>query len=391
MGAVSAAFAVANLPAKAALSVLKQAGNPAVVEGLSTAIAKGSFQAVDAEGNVSIEGLDIQIIWDEERLLTTGGIATAISLGTVFWLGTKLQVRIRYAAMIKALEELKVAVAADNIDEIARATAKIDNISDPLKDPITFKPVDNADEVADVYQALFGKAPEAGTMFKAGAFVDQIDDAVRLGTRAGVLIASEATEEALEAMIKKATPIAGKVAGRAIGAVLWVDTVWWLATSAIDIGLNYLGVDEEDQKIPILSDIPFIGGLFDLSESVGSSAVDLVITPVINGIVDFFFPEEIQESMIDLLWGIITAGAANPTIAPFIIAILDFYIDRIDIDLQIPASWDLEQLDFEYQLDLFGFRPDPTDILILWFYAISAKIVFNSWIIPAWLNLRAAR
>jgi hypothetical protein len=386
---LKAAIAVANLPAKAAVSVLKQAGNPAVVEALSTAIAKGSFQAVDSEGSVSIENLDIQIIWDEERLLTTGGLATAISLGTVFWLGSKLQIRIRYAAMIKALEELKTAIAlADNV-RVSKALDTVDLISDPLLDPITFKPIENADEVADIYQALFNTPAEAGSMFKASTFTATIDDAVKLGSRAGVLIASEATEEALEAITKKAAPIAGKVAGRALGAVLWVDTIWWLATSAIDIGLNYTGIAEEDQKIPILSDIPFIGGLFDLSESVGSSALDLVITPVVDGIIDFFFPEEIQESVFDVLWGVITAAAANPTIAPFIIAILDFYIDRIDIDVNVPASWDLENLDFEYQLDLFGFRPDPTDILILWFYAISAKIVFNSWIIPAWLNLTA--
>ena len=386
-----AAIALANLPARAALGVLKQAGNPTVVEGLSTAIAKGSFQAVDSEGSVSVEGLDIQIIWNEDKLLTTGGIATAISLGTVFWLGTKLQIRIRYAAMIKALDELKLALAAADESRTALALAKIDDISDPLKDPITFKPIDNADEVADIYQALFNKPAQAGSMFNASTFTSTIDDQVKLGSRAATLLASEATEEALEAITKKAAPIAGKVAGRALGAVLWVDTVWWLSTSALDIGLNYLGIDEEDQRIPILADIPFIGGLFDLSETVGSSALDLVITPIVDGIVDFFFPEEIQESVLDVLWTTITAAAANPTIAPLIIGILDFYIDRIDIEINVPASWDIEQLDFEYQIDLFGFRPDPTDILILWFYAISAKIVFNSWITPAWNALKAAR
>jgi len=386
-----AAVAVANLPARAALGILKQAGNPTVVEGLSTAIAKGSFTAVDSEGSVSIEGLDIQIIWNEDKLLTTGGIATAISLGTVFWLGTKLQIRIRYAAMIKALDELKLALAAADKSRTALALAKIDDISDPLKDPITFKPIDNADEVADIYQALFNKPAQAGSMFNASTFTTTIDDQVKLGTRAAALLANEATEEALEAITKKAAPIAGKVAGRALGAVLWVDTVWWLSTSALDIGLNYLGIDEEDQRIPILADIPFIGGLFDLSETVGSSALDLVITPIVDGIVDFFFPEEIQESALDILWTTITAAAANPTIAPLIIGILDFYIDRIDIEINVPASWDIEQLDFEYQIDLFGFRPDPTDILILWFYAISAKIVFNSWITPAWNALKAAR
>jgi len=391
VGALSAAVAVANLPAKAALQVLRSASSPTVIEGLSTAIAKGSFTAVDSEGSVSVEGLDIQIAWNEDRLLTTGGIATAISLGTVFWLGSKLQIRIRYAAMIKALEELKIALAAADQNKTALALAKIDDISDPLKDPITFKPIDQADEVADIYRTLFNKPAEAGSMFNASTFTATVDDQVKLGSRAAVLIASEATDEALEAMIKKATPIAGKLAGRALGAVLWVDTIWWLSTSAIDIGLNYLGIDEEDQKIPILSDIPFIGGLFDLSESVGSSAIDLVITPVVSGIIDFFFPEEIQESALDVLWGVITAAAANPTIAPLIIGILDFYVDRIDIDISIPASWDLDQLNFDFELDLFGFRPEPTDILILWFYAISAKIIFNSWIIPAWNTLRASQ
>ena len=143
------ALRIANLPAQATVAALKQIKNPAVVEALSTAIAKGSFATVDSEGSATIDGLDIQIQWDEDRLLTTGGIATAISLGTAFWLGSRLQVRIRYAALITALDDLKAALAIGDDVATSKILDQIDLISDPLLDPVTFKPIDDADQVAD--------------------------------------------------------------------------------------------------------------------------------------------------------------------------------------------------------------------------------------------------
>jgi hypothetical protein len=158
-----------------------------------------------------------------------------------------------------------------------------------------------------------------------------------------------------------------------------------VATSALDLGLNYLGIDEENQKIPILSDIPYIGALFDLSDSVGSSFVDLVITPLINGIISLFSAEEEVETLMDIFWGIVTSAALNPTLTPFIIAILDFYIDDVKVEFDIPATFNIQEFgEVGLDLDLFRFRPEPLDILIMWLYLITGKIIFKAWINPAY-------
>jgi len=384
MGILKAAFTVAQIPSKTALSILQQFAQPAIVEGFSTAIAKGAFQTVDSDSTFSVvDGLSIDIEYNDERLLATGGIATAITLGTVYWLGVKLQMQVRYAELISTLESLKIALASGDDLTSVQLLAKIDDISNPLLDPKTFKPIDNADEVADIYSALFNKKAVSGSMFNASTFTTKIDDGLKIGSRVAILAAGEATESVIEVTVKRAAPFAGRAVGRVLGGVLWVDTIWWVATSAIDLGLNYTGIEEKNQRIPILADIPFIGGLFDLSETMGSSAVDLVLTPIIDGVISFFFDDEEVDSMIDAFWGVITSAALNPSITPFLIAILEFYIENIDINVSVPASWDLETLDLQYGVDILGFRPEPLDILILWFYAITLKVVVMWWIIPS--------
>ena len=88
--------------------------------------------------------------------------------------------------------------------------------------------------------------------------------------------------------------------------------------------------------------------------------------------------------MVDALFGIIISASLNPTIAPFIIAILDFYIDDVQIEFEVPASFNLD-FEFEGELDLLKlFRPEPLDILIVWLYEIVAKIVFKAWLRPAY-------
>ena len=190
-------------------------------------------------------------------------------------------------------------------------------------------------------------------------------------------------------MSKKALGVAKAGVSRFVGAVLWVDTVWWVATSAIDLGLNYLGIDEEDQRIPILADIPFIGALFDLSDSTGSSFVDIVISPILDGIISLFSAEDEVQILVDAMWGIITSAVLNPTLAPFVIAILDFYIDDVGIEFDVPAYFEFVNFDnLDFKVDLFSFRPEPIDILVVWLYAISAKIIYKWWLVPAYRIFR---
>ena len=93
------------------------------------------------------------------------------------------------------------------------------------------------------------------------------------------------------------------------------------------------------------------------------------------------------------MWAIITSAALNPTLAPFIIAILDFYIDDVDIDFEVPALFKFQNFgEIDYQIDLYRLRPEPIDILVAWLYLITGKIIFKYWILPTfrWIKMKKA-
>jgi len=379
---LSAAITLTKLPAQATLSALKTATSPNAVNALATAISQASIRTSDAEESIAVDGLTVNIELDNDRLLTTAGISTAIAMGTVYWIGSRLRIQYRYAAVIETLEALKRAIK--NGDDTKAILTKLDNLSNPLLDPETFRPIDAPDDVVKVYETLFNKPATSGSMFNTSAFTQSLDE-IGVASKAALT----KTDDALKAMITKARPVAGTVAGRLAGAVLWVDTIWWVSTSALDLGLNFLGIDEENQKIPILSDIPWIGALFDLSDSTGSSFVDLVISPLLDGIISLFSAEDEVQVLVDALWGVITGAALNPTILPFVIAILDFYIENISVDFDVPATFDILEIgSVDYQIDLFGFRPEPLDILVVWLYLITGKIIVKAWVLPAFRILR---
>ena len=378
------ALTVAQLPARLTRDALRRATSPAVVNALSMAIARGSIETADSENSFETDGLSLEFELNDERLLTTAGVSTVISMGSLYWIGSKLKLEFRYAAIVKALEDLQGFLAIGDAQEAQKTLDLIDTLSDPLIDPETLSKVENSDDVKVLYETLFDRPATKGSMFNASKFVSGIDETIEGGSRIAFALASSQTDEVLEVMIKKAKPIAGKATGRVLGAILWVDTIWWLGTSALDLGLNYLGIDEENQRIPILADIPVVGALFDLSTTVGSSAVDIVVSGLLDGILGLFLEEDEVQVLVDALFGIIISAALNPTIAPFIVAILDFYIDDVRIEFEVPASFDLD-FEFEGKFDLLSFvRPDPLNILIVWLYAIVAKVVFKAWLRPAY-------
>ena len=380
---ITSALRIATLPGRFTLKALTSIATPASINALSTAIAQGSIQTAASESQINVEGLTVNVELDNDRLLTTAGFATAMSLGTVFWIGQKLKLQFRYAEMIKALETLKTSLAVNNVKQAEEALKLIDNLSNPLIDPVTLQPIESSDEVKAIYELLFSKEAKPGSMFNAGTFTSKVDDAVKVGQRAGLAIAIGQTDDAIEAMILKARPIAGGVVGRFVGAVLWVDTVWWLITSAIDLGLNYTGIPEQKQRIPFLADIPIIGGLFDFSDSIGSSAVDLALSALFDGIYSLFNVEDEVQALTDQVWSIITAAALSPSLLPFTIALLEFYVESIAFDIEIPATFSFNEIDTDLTFDVFGIRPEPLDILVVWIYLITGKIIFKAWIKPA--------
>ena len=70
------------------------------------------------------------------------------------------------------------------------------------------------------------------------------------------------------------------------------------------------------------------------------------------------------------------------------IAILDFYIVNVSVDLDVDVAFPIDvQLDLK--LDVFSLvRPEPIDILVLWLYAITGKVIFKAWLVPAWNVLK---
>ena len=392
MSLVKGAFTIGQLPAKAVSQALKSATSPQAIQALSNGIAKASFNSIEDESISIVDDISIEIDFNEDRLLATGGMATAISLGTVYWLGSKLNVKLRYDKLAVILRNLKQAIILGDNFKVDDLTRQANLLSNPLINPQTLElfAKQEADEISVIYTTLFNKPAKEGAMFTGlKAIQTKADDAVKVGGRVVASLAVKEVDEALEAVISKSKSIAGKAIGRALGVVLFVDTIYWLATSAIDIGLNYMGVEEQNQRIPFLADIPIIGGLFDLSDSFGASAIDLALAPILDTVFSFIFGEEAVESLTDILWGIIISAGTNPLLTPFIIAVLDFYVDNVDINSTVAITFDIGEITSDATIDVWRLlNPQPIDILIIWLYLITGKIVFKYWLLPILNTLR---
>ena len=109
-----------------------------------------------------------------------------------------------------------------------------------------------------------------------------------------------------------------------------------------------------------------------------------------DGIVSILGLEDETEVLLDALFGIIISAGLNPAIAPFIIAILDFYVEEVSIDFTVALVFNINAIQ-NGQVDFWRvFRPEPLDVLILWTYAIVAKILFKAWIVPSVTAFRSS-
>ena len=167
--ALKTAFTIFSLPGRVARNTISQAVSPGVVNTLSLAIAQGSIQTANRTQSVEIEGLEIDVQFNQERLLTTAGVSTAVAFGTLYWLGQRLRIQFRYARMVQALTVLDQAVKSGNISQIDESLELIDRISNPLLDPETLLPLEASDEVKAVYEQVMKKPAAAGSMFNAAS------------------------------------------------------------------------------------------------------------------------------------------------------------------------------------------------------------------------------
>jgi len=162
-----------------------------------------------------------------------------------------------------------------------------------------------------------------------------------------------------------------------------IDLAYWLGSSVVDLVLNWVGIDEEDQRIE-LGDSWFVNNiiepLFDLSDSVGTSPFDAWI---FNPIIEYFFPDDPYAVLIDII------NADYDTIDALALAILNFYADEVEVSLNslVPFEFgDATPVNFDVRLPIP--QIDPLDVLAYIAVGCIVKVVFKGWVVPAWQALQ---
>ena len=151
------------------------------------------------------------------------------------------------------------------------------------------------------------------------------------------------------------------------------DLLIWGATGVVDVLLDWVGIDEEDQRIPWIADIPVIGRLFDLSVGFGTSLTDAFIIDPLFGLI----PDEAFEGLSDII------SFDFPAWQFALLAILDWFIKEVNFtgDIQL-AFGSREPTEVRASVPLP--RLEPLDALALFTVACVGKIVVKGWVIPAW-------
>ena len=129
---LKSAFTLARMPGALLRDGIRRATSPSAINTLSVAIAQGSIQASRNQPDIEIEGLDIQFDFNEERLLATAGVSTAIAFGTLYWLGSRLNLQVRYARIVDALQVLDLAIKADDRRAVQESLDLINDLTNPL-------------------------------------------------------------------------------------------------------------------------------------------------------------------------------------------------------------------------------------------------------------------
>ena len=244
----------------------------------------------------------------------------------------------------------------------------------------------NADEIiaatiniaSDIFQAttpdFLGKTTKAG-----GEIIEGLSDKAATIKNNAAILNKQGVGLRDAAKTSRAITQSASTAGKGLAKFFLVDTVWWLVTLGVDVGLNPF-LDEEDQKIPFLSDIPWIGTLFDFSDKAGSSPVgDLFLVPLFNLVLKAFGIEEEVETLYEVFVTGLIAASQAPVIGDAMLIILNTLVE-INVDVEVDLAFGVT--DFEGRLPLLRIQ-DPLRILEVFLYAIVAKVVFKAWVQPA--------
>jgi len=70
--------------------------------------------------------------------------------------------------------------------------------------------------------------------------------------------------------------------------------------------------------------------------------------------------------------------------------LIAFYVEEVGITFDVPILFDF-LIDSDQSIDILTvFRFEPIDILIVWLYAIVAKLLIKAWVIPAYRSFTSS-
>ena len=226
--------------------------------------------------------------------------------------------------------------------------------------------------------------PNMDELQKALKAMQQGDVAASFATASDDMTRLIPNLQTISSAAQRAEDIGQKAAFQAktVGRFFLWDTVYWIVTTGIDVALNPF-LDERRQRIPYFADLPVIGGLFDVSESVGTSPLNLIIEALLPDILGFLIPDSIQASFYDLL----AQATDTDDLSAWYVVALSWWYD-LGFDVTLPDfSFDLGTQVFEIPVSLPPLNGDVLDILAVATVACVGKIVFNGWVAPAWKAL----
>ena len=389
-----------------------------------SALTSGSASAVEMEdGATTIDELfQITVDVNEARVRSTAAVAGAVWMGTQLWFYNKLRMAERLVAATEIFNEIRSQASAlerftkagatadatrtkNTIEELAKtadfltdATMMADDIkqiqigtvrlSTTIQDLINTEPLliknKNLLKVAsDLFDPsdLLGIKPLTEGMIKATKAPSAAVAVKRLAPKF----------QSIATAAKASTELAGtaswigrigtgiKIAG---GKILLVDSIIWAVTLGLDLGLNLLGLTEEQQE-----NLPIIGFLF---RGAGWSPLGEALEWVFVNTAEAILGRENVQNLKDMLISTLIAASQLPLIEDALELILGFYINEINAELLAPLTFEGLDLAFEnWALNPFTYiRADPIVILEWAIYAIVIKLVVSQWLIPVFHYLR---
>ena len=388
------------------------------------ALTAGSANAVEMEDKTqTIDDLfEVTVTLNQARVRSTAVIAGGVWMTTQLWFYNKLRMADRLLAAQEIFQAIRSqAILLENYTaagavadaDIAKATLdELVTVADFLTDATA-----NVDEVrqlqlgtirlSQTLQGLIEAEPllannkqllkVAGELFDPSdllgikALTTDMKRAIQ-APRAAVQVATLAPKfRTLATASEAAMQLGGaatwigkvgssmKIVG---GKILLVDSVIWGVTVGLDLGLNLLGLSEEQQE-----NLPVIGFLF---KGAGWSPLGEALEWVIVNTAEAVLGEQNIQTLKEAFTTALITASQMPLIEDALEYILAFYIDEINTELLAPLTFDGFDLGFEdWALNPFTYiRADPLIILEWAIYAIVIRLVVSQWLVPVFGYLR---